>query len=161
MTGDRNSVLVRTGSRDRSDALLYGILRILTPSRTERKHLKKAARGKRKDARSLKRLTGEKSRTDPGAVLRGLGEYFLFGKEAFYRGEAARERNSERKLAAFLKDAPKLDRVLSRSEKRARRDEKYSGRTAKIAAKESRKSEKKTARRTKRAFKRVDRYFRR
>ncbi len=161
MIGDRNDVMIRTGTSERSDAVLYGILRLFTSSKTERKMLKKASRTKKRDARRLKRMTGEKSRTDTLSILGGLAEYLLFGKEEFYREQAAKERRNGYRLSAFLGESPKLDRIVISSEKRARKDERFSGRTAKIAAKEDKKSEKRAARRTKRAYKRVKRYYKR
>ena len=161
MYGDKNDLLIRTGSRERNDAVLYGILRLLTSSKTERKHLKKAARGKKRDARRIRKLTGEKSRVSYGAVLSGIGKYLLFGKEAFWREEASKERKNGRLLASLLSEAPEAAKIAIRGEKRARRDERYSGRLQKIAGKEAKKNEKRTARKIKRAEKSVKRYFKR
>ena len=161
MLWDKNDALIRTAAAERTDAALYGILRLFSASKTERKLLKKNARAKKRDARRIKRLTGEKSRADTIAILLGIGEYLLFGKEAFYRQEAVKERRNGRRLASRLEDIPKLERIVIHSEKRARREEKYSGRIGKIAVKEGKKNEKSAARRTRRAKRRVDRYFRR
>lgn len=161
MFGDKNDLMVRTGARERTDAAIYSILRLFSTSKTERKHLKKAARTKRRDARRLKKLSGEKSRTSAGGVLLGLAEYLILGKESYYREEAAKERSTGRSLASFLKESPGLDRIVIHSEKRAKRDERFSDRSLKITVREGKKSQKRTARRTKRAFRRVNKYFKR
>ncbi|MBO4407619.1 MAG: hypothetical protein J5849_07950 [Clostridia bacterium] len=158
---DKRDVLIRTGSRERTDAALYSLLRLLTGSKTERKLLKKSAKAARRDARRIARLTGEKSKTNVGGLLAGVGSYLLFGKEYFYREEARREHGTGKVLLRYAEETPKLAPIVIHSEKRAKREEKYAGKTAKIAAREEKTTQKRAQKRTKRAYKRAMRYYKR